>query len=183
MTTDRCIHRIAHNTAQELPTSFQPCLSVPSTLAFSLLYYPLRPRRAAPPLGSARRPRAVFLACPQHTLLPPPSSPLASAPSPHPRRAMPPRRGENERAHMYARIIRAAAPRSLIVHRNRNCVPASHACGLPVLCPAHPARTAPSDSPFVRSGISQPSHPRHAERRSTDPSGYLRCDAKVPHDR
>lgn len=136
MTTDRCIHRIAHNTAQELPTSFQPCLSVPSTLAFSLLYYPLRPAA-----GPARRPRL------QHSRLPPLSSPLPSAPSPSER--LPPRRGENERAHMHARIICAAAPRSLIVHRNRNCVPASHVpCGLPS------PLSCPSDSPFVRSGFS-----------------------------
>lgn len=90
------------------------------------------------------------LPCLPNTLLPPLSSPLPSAPSPS--KSLPPRRGENERAHMYARIIRAAAPRSLIVHRNRNCVPASHACGLPVLCPA--PFDIPSDSPFVRSGFS-----------------------------
>lgn len=126
MTTDRCIHRIAHNTAQELPTSFQPCLSVRSTRSPSLFSITLT--------GPAVR--LVSLACPQLTLLPPYSSSLHRAPSPSKR--LPPRRGENERAHMYARIIRAAAPRSLIVHRNRNCVPASHACGLPVLCPARP---------------------------------------------
>jgi len=152
MTTDRCIHGIAHNTAQELPTSFQPCLSVPSTLAFSLLYYPLRPATRLAPSPSFAR----------NTLLPPPSSPLPSAPSPS--ESLAPRgRGENERAHMYARIIRAAAPRSLIVHRNRNCVPASHDCGLPVLCPACPAHR-PTRLLFVAD--SQPFH--HSERSSTN---------------
>lgn len=138
MTTDRCIHRIAHNTAQELPTSFQPCSSIPSTFAFSLLYYPLRPVVLALrlPRLSATLSFRLFL----------------PAPSPS-KSALPLRRGENERAHMYARIIRAAAPRSLIVHRNRNCVPASHACGSPVLRPIHLLFVADS----------QPFQPRHSK--------------------
>lgn len=93
-------------------------------------------------------------------------------------RALPPRRrrGENERAHMYARIIRAAAPRSLIVHRNRNCVPASHACGLPVLCPARPAHLLfVADSPTLPSASFL--------ERSTDPPSVTFGDAKVPLDR
>lgn len=127
----------------------------------------------------ARRPRTVSLAW-----APSPSTlafrlflPLFPAHPLHQREALPSRRrrGENERAHMYARIIRAAAPRSLIVHRNRNCVPASHACGLPVLCPARPG------VPFVRSGFSTLPSASFLER-STDPPSVT-FDAKVPLDR
>lgn len=104
MTTDRCIHRIAHNTAQELPTSFQPCLSVyilPS-LSFSLSPSPPCVCFSLSSLSSSMHPlhRRVCL----HD-------------------------EEKTSGRTYARIIRASAPRSLIVHRNRNCVLASHACG------------------------------------------------------
>lgn len=162
MTTDRCIHRIAHNTAQELPTSFQPCLSVPSARSPSLFSITLS--------GPAGRPRNRLPRLPRNAL----SFRLFLPSAPSPSKSLPPRRGENERAHMYARIIRAAAPRSLIVHRNRNCVPASHACGLPVLCPARPIHLL-----FVAD--SQPFHPPSFQTIHRSPVTFEAV--KVPLDR
>lgn len=117
MTTDRCIHRIAHNTARK------SCLRVFSRACpfppHSPLLFSIRPLHLALPAFAAC---SLYLAhLLQHLRLF-----LLGAPSPSVE-SLPPWRGENERAHMYARIIRAAAPRSLIVHRNRNCVFASHA--------------------------------------------------------
>jgi len=117
MTTDRCIHRIAHNTAQ-------------ARVAYGVFSRaPVRaPVPSLFPVSPALRhfPYASFC-------LPPDAPSILPSSSPSSERE---RRGEKERAseRAYARPHyprSRRAPRSLIVHRNRNCVPASHARGLP----------------------------------------------------
>lgn len=59
----------------------------------------------------------------------------------------------SERAYTYVRPHYPRSrrvPRSLIVHRNRNCVPASHARGLPRSRNVHPVR---SDMPLFAPGL------------------------------
>lgn len=126
MTTDRCIHRIAHNTARK------SCLRV-----FSRACPPFPPRALAPPLFSSLYTAPASLRASARPLSLRLARLLARLPplvllSRCALSVLPPRRSEEKtsgRICMYARIIRAAVPRSLIVHRNRNCVFASHARG------------------------------------------------------
>lgn len=169
MTTDRCIHRIAHNTesaraperANERPRvayEFSAVRSLPlSLLSFSLCSPSLFPI-TLPAAHPARSPCLPFFHLPTH----------------------PPRR---KRTCTPALSARAAAPRSLIVHRNRNCVPASHA-GRPLtfVRSAYRVSTLPS-APIARrrSLTDQPTRrfPLTVARRSARSTNRTVCLYRV----
>jgi hypothetical protein len=120
MTTDRCIHRIAHNTARARVAYGVFSRAAVRTRLLSSLYRPLSDTFHMP----------LSASLPTH----PPSSSERKRKREREREGE--RERENERAseRAYARPHyprSRRAPRSLIVHRNRNCVPASHARGLP----------------------------------------------------